>query len=1181
MEGGQPMKQSIALCMVMLALITSQLFAEDNLVRGFQTPPAEARPWVYWFWLDGNLTRVGIDADLEAMKKQGIGGVLIMEVDQGIPKGPAPILSEKWFELYQYMLKRAAELGIAVNMNNDGGWTGSGGPWITPELSMKMVVWSEKHVDGPGRQTIRLEQPKTNLDFYQDIAVLALPVKSSCLHMSGVKLFTGDERKPIESFVLTDGNPGTAFTVPAVVKERHTIGTLWIEFPKPVSPASVFLAFDAYGSSVSAELAYSRDGTQYKELRSFRLEWPVTLVNVPVVQARYFRLTLTAPFSWRGNPQYEGGFPLGEISFRNTPGIEDLSQKAAYISRNHLYAVSTPEVKEGIDVGSIRNVTSYFKNTDNTLVWDVPAGHWVIVRLGYTTTGKTNHPSPKEALGLECDKLNRRAVKHHFDSFIGRLLKLQPPQGKALRFLHVDSWEVGSQNWTEGFREEFRKRRGYDLLSYLVALTGRVVGNADITERFLWDFRRTIADLLLENYAAYLAELAEQHGLKFSVEAYDNGPLDNIPYAGRSHMPISEFWTNPMPSGRREVNKTMASAGHVYGHPIIGAEAFTAFPAHGKWQTYPFRLKPLADDIFSLGVNLFIFHRYAAQPWLHLAPGMTMGPWGIHFERTNTWWDLSRGWLDYLARCQYLLQQGQFIADIAYLTSEGAPNAFSLEDLTPAPPPGYDFDIIPPEVLLKAGTRIDNGSLVLPSGMRYHVLVLPQGKVMTPRLLRRIRDLVEQGLTIVGGPPSSSPSLENYPACDKEVTELARQIWGAVDGSQITDNILGRGRVVWGKPLPRVLRELGLSPDIACVDAMPGEQIKYIHRRVNNTEVYFVTNATPQERTFNCSFRVESRAPQFWWPDTGRIEKAAVYDEESTDLDARFSPYNRGKGRIRVAFRLAPYGSVFVVFPDDSKVSENRILSLRRDDVEIGNLTATSAVELLRDDGLVRVRQDGDDLVLEVGRAGKYSLKTGTGREYTVQVKELAPALPLDGKWELAFQPGRGAPEKIELNKLISWTEHPDPGVRYFSGVGTYRTIFELPADYLQPDQKLYLSLGQVFVVAEVRLNSKTVGNLWMPPFTVDITDYARQGQNVLEVSVANLWVNRLIGDEQLPPDSQWENGHLKEWPEWVWKDERSPTGRIAFATWKHWSKEDPLTPSGLIGPVRILTTKLIKIAAR
>ena len=545
-----------------------------------------------------------------------------------------------------------------------------------------------------------------------------------------------------------------------------------------------------------------------------------------------------------------------------------------------------------------------------------------------------NHPAPQESLGLECDKLSKKAVEAHFAGLIGKLLEDQAAVGgKALTMTHIDSWEVGSQNWTPGFREEFQKRRGYDLLPYLAVLTGRAVESREISERFLWDLRRTVGDLLLENYAAHMREISHQHGLTLSIEGYGGGPFDDVAYGGRADVPMCEFWSG-VPAWWDFLMgwcKEMASAGHIYGQPIIAAESFTAEPESAKWQSHPFRMKPLGDLAFTLGVNRFVFHRYSMQPWLDRKPGMTFGPFGIHYERTNTWWEQSRAWNTYLARCQSMLQSGQFVADVAYLGSENSPNSFpKRESMDPVIPPGYDFDDLPPEVLLKQMT-VRDGRLVLPSGMSYRILVLPPGRTITPALLGKIKELVVAGATVVGPRPASSPSLADYPRCDAEVQQLAAELWGDCDGVSITENRYGKGKVVWGKPLADVLAGLDARPDFACLGVTPGEEIRYIHREIDGDDLYFVASALPEARRFLCTFRVKGKRPELWWPDTGRIEPIAVYDERADST--------------MVPLALDPCGSVFVVFRGSAASLTDRVISLRRNGVELSGLAPTPAPE--------------------------------------------------------------------------------------------------------------------------------------------------------------------------------------------------------------------------------------------
>lgn len=1132
-----------------------------SLDEAFQNPPHDAWPWVYWFVADGNLTREGITADFEALHRVGIRGVLHMETNQFVPTGPVRALTPQWRELMQHAIQEATRLGITFNLNNDGGWCGSGGPWITPELSMQMLVWSEVDVQGPKTLAQKLAQPKTVRNYYEDIAVLAFPTPAA----EGVRMadcspqFTyGLDRQPLDDAKLTDGNPGTVTILP-LPEEGHP-QYLNIDFPEPFTAQAVSIALDPWETLIEASLEVSDDGQTYRTLRPMIVHYPYCSINFEKVTSRHFRIVAQSLGDWF-HEQSGHGIPLGEVELHACPRIEEIPGKALYIHGAEFpdEPVMTPEM-----VFHPARVLNLSSKTDagGTLTWDVPEGKWTVLRLGHTSTGKMNHPAPQESLGLECDKLSKKAIEVHFAGLVEKVLDDQKASGaKALTMTHIDSWEVGSQNWTPGFREEFHKRYGYDLLPYLPVLTGRAAESRDVSERFLWDVRRLVADMLLENYAGHMRELAHQHGLTLSIEAYDGGPLDQVPYGGRADVPMSEFWTGQK---TETWNKEMASAAHVYGRPVVAAEAFTAEPKDAKWQNHPYRLKPLGDLAYTQGINRFVFHRYAAQPWLNRAPGMTMGPWGIHYERTNTWWEQSKAWISYLARCQALLQQGQFVADVAYLGSENAPNAFpTREHLDPALPPGYDFDELPPEVLLKQAS-VRDGRVVLRSGMSYRILVLTPGRTMTPALLHKIKDLVEAGATIVAGFPSHSPSLAGYPQCDLEVQRLASEIWGDCDGISIAEHTYGKGKVICGKPLEQVLKEAHTPPDFACHQVTVGEEIRYIHRNVSGDDVYFVASAVPETRRFLCTFRVQGKRPEIWRPDTGRIETVRVYDE--------------GLDNTRIPLTLDPSGSAFVIFHAKSNALPNRVISIRHDGVEISGLASTPAPEtqLLHEACLVR----SDDALptafqIEVAHAGTYELHCANGAVQKVVAPAPPPAIEIRGPWNLSFPKGWGAPEQVMLPELISWTDHANSGVKYFSGTATYRRRFEVSTLDLRNDCGLYLDLGCVEVMAEVMLNGHDLGIFWKPPFRAEVTRILRAGANDLEVRVVNLWPNRLIGDEQLPDDCQWSKQRwgevLSKFPDWLLQNKPRPSERLTFTTWKHWRKDDPLLDSGLLGPVRIV----------
>lgn len=1125
--------------------------SQEAMETGFITPPNSAKPWVYCFWLEGNVTREGITADLEAMQRAGIGGLLFMDGDMGNPKGTHRFMSESWRTMFKYMVSEAHRLELKINLNNDPGWAGSGGPWVKPKQASQKVVISETIIRGPVHFDAVLAQPPTTQGFYRDIAVLAYPAPA--LNAKG-KFYRIENFNSTKSFA---GGQDFAGVVP------------WPRFI------------------------------------STNPQWPIIPDSQCIVATKV--QNLTARMDQRGQLQ-----------------------------------------------------------------WDVPDGRWLVLRVGHTLAGGTTRSSQPEATGLECNKLSKSAIEAHFSAMVGKLLKdVGQLAGKTLVSIHIDSWEAGSGNWTDGFREEFRRRRGYDLLPYLSTLNGLVVNSLEESERFLWDYRETVSEMLLENYAGHLKELAHKKGLRLSIEAYD-GTSDDLRYAGRADEPMCEFWQRGCYSGLplSDLVEEISSAAHVYGHRIIGAEAFTSW--RGDFLDYPATLKPLGDWAFCAGVNRFYYSEWIMQPWPDRVPGVSFLFIGTVFHRSLTWWDQSRAWNEYVARCQYMLRQGQFVADVCFVAPEGAPYRFvapipeSVRGLIPDRP-GYNFDGCPAELVLN-GMKVLGGRIVLPSGMSYSMLVLPtynaddkpvmhvennyvytvsplpKVQTMTPQLLRKIKKLVEDGATVLGTRSLKSPSLVGFPECDQELTRLADELWGknaGYDGSG--EHCVGKGRVIWGTTPEHVLADMHLPPDFSC-DSLIRGKMNYTHRRTDDgMDIFFVVNKVDALTQGMCVFRAATGQPELWWPQTGRIEPIAVYEQT--------------QGVTRVPLRLDPYESVFIVFRP-ARVAFDPVISVTRDGRSVlspksfftkivvhkavyGMLgdpaktrDVTSKVQAIVDDGEIEfpanrlgegddpapmmrktlqvdytldgdprkvIALDGEnacledvnapqptvsvqrttngDLMLEAWQNGQYELKTTLGRALRCTVKSLTKPLEITGPWDLCFPSNCGAPAHVTLNKLISWNEYPDTGVKYFSGTATYSKTFNLPENLVGKDKRLYLDLGKVAVMVEVKFNGQNLGILWTSPFCVDVTDAVKPGANTLEVKVVNLWVNRLIGDEQLPEDSErMSNSSLKTWPSWVIEGKPSPTGRFTFASWRLWRKNDPLVESGLLGPVTLHVTQIAKL---
>ncbi|HTY86830.1 MAG TPA: glycosyl hydrolase [Candidatus Acidoferrum sp.] len=740
---------------------------------------------------------------------------------------------------------------------------------------------------------------------------------------------------------------------------------------------------------------------------------------------------------------------------------------------------------------------------DGTLEWDAPAGAWTIIRFGHTTTGRTNGTAPASGQGLECDKLSRAAVDAFWAGYPAQITAIAGTNtGRTFQRLELDSYEAGPQDWTPALRELFRQHCGYDLLPWLPALTRRTVQSPELTARFLYDWSRTVSDLFRENYFNGLGELTRKAGMQFLLEPYATGPdepFDTLAVSDTADLLMCEFWQKPADWGWDSV-KPIASAAHTLGKPLVLAEAFTGQPQYA-WQQDPYALKSTGDRAFCLGVNQLVLHASPHQPWKDAAPGMTMGWWGTQFGRGQTWWEHGGPeWIEYLSRCQFLLQQGRFVGDLCYLTAGR---------MTPKLPAGYDGDTCGERELVMR-LSVQDKRLVLPDGMSYRVLVLPEQKLMTPEVARTVRELVKAGATVLGPKPAGSPSLQNYPACDREVAEIADEVWGDCDGVNVREHGYGQGKVIWGKPLALVLLQMGIEPDVRLAQ----DPLLWIHRRMSDTDFYFISNPQDQPVETLISFRVDGKVPELWHPDTGSIEPAPGWQ--------------RVAGRTLTTLQLDPGGSVFVVF--------------RR-------------------------------------------AATDTGPGLVPPAKIMLNVLEVAGPWKVEFQAGRGAPGKISLDRLISWTDNPDPGVKYFSGTAVYRASFKVTRGFIPPDSRAWLDLGDVKNVASVRLNGKDLGTLWKPPFRVDATPALKPGQNRLEVKVTNLWPNRMIGDEQEPDDCEWGNVEsfryvpgnpaigrpLLRIPRWLQDGTPRPAkGRQAFTTFKFFTRDSPLLESGLLGPVKL-----------
>jgi hypothetical protein len=1068
-------------------------FAQDGLEKRFANPPDGTKPRCYWYWLDGHISKEGITRDLEAMKRVGIGEGYIGIINGQSGSAPNPdlkSLSDEWWGYIEHAVREGGRIGVDIGLFNCPGWSQSGGPWIKHGQAMRYVTQQEMRVAGGKHFEGKLPQP--NGDF-QDLAVLAFPAPAH------------------------DADDAAA----RGAKMTREPKAVTFEFAAPFEARSL-VVHPSKQVRVEAELQVSDDGQQFKPLRKFVIDrhnlsvqvGPVPLapiaISFPAVSARYFKLVFSGPCE------------LGNVVLSSAARLESYSEKQlAKVFQDPLppadfYTWQTqtePDSKDlMIQAEAVLDISKQM-NKDGVLSWDVPQGNWIVLRTVLMPTGTKNTPAPSDATGLEVDKMNREALKAHFNAYLGKLVARMPAKDrKAWKHVVADSYETGPQNWTDGMAADFRKCYGYDPLPYLPVLTGRIVGSAEMSDRFLWDLRRMVADRISRDYVGGLRDLCHENGLKMWLENYGHWgfPGEFLQYGGNCDEISGEFWVGGN-LGSIEL-RDASSAAHTYGKPVVFAEAFTGGPA---FESTPASLKARGDWSFCEGVNQFVLHVYVHQPWEDKRPGVDAG-FGTEFNRHNTWFEYSGAWIDYLRRCSVMLQAGKHVADVAYYIGEDTPKMAGSR--RPELPVGYNYDYINAEVIEKS-LKVSKGRFVLPDGMSYSLLVLPEKTSMRPAVLKKIRDLVKDGGTVLGPMPTKSPSLQNYPACDAEVAGLASELWG-------------KGQVLTHTDLKTALVKLGIGPDVTC----PGD-VLWTHRRDGDTDIYFLSNQRGDVRTEQIGFRAGGRAPEFWWPETGRRERPAVYEA--------------GENLVTVPVPFGPNTSVFVVFREKARTDSLVAATVDGKSVfEVQPLNQNGQLPEIK--GLPAELTFGDDgkLNLLAYRSGSFEVKTAAGVTRKLEVAAVPAPVELGGPWQVSFDAKAGGPEKpVTFEKLEDWSKRPEEGIKYYSGTAVYRKTFDLPAEFSRRNSvgnaKLHLDLGEVRDMVRVRVNGKDAGTVWKPPYRLDMTGLVKDGKNMLEIDVVNTWFNRLIGDAQ-----------------------PGVGNKVSFTTFRRSDPKCPLKPAGLIGPV-------------
>ena len=1105
--------RKLAIAMAMFLVLTGGILAAqggnliDEMAGNFRTPPDSAKPWAYWVWLNGNVTKEGITKDLEEMKKKGINGVLIFQAgDRGTPPG-VQFLGPQWHEMFQHTLREAARLNMSVSMGICDGWN-AGGPWITQDQANKKLVYSELQVDGAKKLDRLLPLPPVIDNYYHDVAVLAIPEKPTRPVAPAVVTASST----LEGYVgewnfypqdVVDGDPSSYWS--SEKKALNPIDPMWLafEYTDPLAANGIYVHPGPDSGPRECEVQSSVDGEKFTTVSRFTLEkGQGKRVTFPAVRSRHFRLLMTSAY---GTPVQVAEAAL--LRQGDEPVLRHGVKWWWFKSGNRAFwyypqqgpaALEEEYPEDGaVDyrLKDVVNLTSSL-DADGHLTWNVPPGRWTVLRFGYTLEGQPIRSSSRNApRGYEADMLDRAGIESHIEHAATPVLAdVAATHTSVLKYLHIDSYELGANlrgqqpQWSRAFGEEFKKHRGYDLIPYLPTLARRIADSREVTDRFLFDVRWTIGDLMAEQFWIPFGELAHQRGVKIESEtgygSYPYPHIDSLRCAGNNDLPMGEFWfgTDIMSQLNHwgNVLRTEASAAHIYGRPVVMAESFTTWT---HWQEYPESLKPAGDEAFLDGLNRMAFHQYTAQPMLDMKPGWQYGA-GTHFDRNITWWEEARGYFDYLSRCQFLLQQGQFQADALYFYGEGVSKFVpSHEFLRPTLPQGYDFDAINAELVLH-GLAVEHGRWTLPSGMSYRVLVLPVDGVMSPAVLRRIRELVEEGGIVAGAKPQRAPGLQSYPHSDEEIKALAAEMWGNVDGAKTKTRDLGKGRIYSVASLGEVFAKERIAPDFAFNGGAKGTELGFLHRSTDDSEMYFVSNRKDREEKVECTFRVAGKRPKLWNAVTGESRPAVAFKQAG--------------GLTTIPLRFDPYGSMFLIFREP-----------------IG---------------------------ADVQGEGSTNFPT-----YSKDTE-------IQGPWAVSFDPKWGGPSNVEFDKLQSWTTRPEDGIKYYSGTATYRKTFDLPPALQGSNVRITINLGVMKYVAQVRLNGKDFGTVWTKPFRIDITDAVKPSGNVVEIDVANLWPNRIIGDSLLPPARRFTHTNIV------------------------YTQDTPLWESGLLGPVEL---ELIEVAGK
>jgi alpha-L-rhamnosidase len=1116
----QAFKASLALG----ALIAASPILADELEDAFKNPPQSARPRVWWHWMNGNITKDGIAKDMAWMKRIGIGGLQNFDANLQTPTivdKRLVYMTPEWKDAFAFAANEADRQGLELTIAASPGWSETGGPWVKPEDGLKKLVWSETTIAGGKPFTGKLaappqitgpfgtlrpaggieellggDAPKTPPQHYGDIKVLAFPAAASA-QLLPVSAQDG-LGNALDAPKLADGDLKQGVDIARGSAGANPVVTLDYGTPVTARTLSMFApgaAMMFVGALYSPRLEASDNGKDWRKVIDFETAQVTSTYAFAPTTARYFRVEFetkkgiglqmgaSAPgiamggdmFADMGKAMMSKPLAVGDLRLFGEPRVDRFETKAGFALTQDYFALANPnDGANGIVPGSVIDLTSKM-NADGTLNWTPPplrnGAQWRVLRFGYSLLGTTNHPAPPEATGLEVDKFDGAAVRRYIEHYISMYKDASGGLiGKrGVQAILTDSIEVGAANWTPKMIEQFKKLRGYDPTPYMPALTGVLVGNRADSDKFLYDYRRTLADLMASEHYGTVAAVAHENGLKVYGEALeDHRPSLGDDIAMRSHadIPMAAMWTHTRKDGPRLSYiadiKGAASVAHIYGQNLVAAESMTA--SMNPWYYSPNDLKRIIDLEFVTGVNRPVIHTSVHVPVDDKKPGLSLFIFGQYFNRNESWAEMAKPWVDYLSRNGLMLQQGRNVADVAYFYGEEAPLTGLYGDKRVADAPTANaYDFVNADALTEALSN-DGADVVAKGGARYRAIYLGgSSRKMTLPTLRRLAALVEGGATVVGKAPEGNPSLGG------DATEYATLVTKLWPGGG--DTTVGKGRVVASSDIKAALAKIGVAPDFRYSGSLEGADIPFLHRKLADGDSYYLVNRNDRVETIEARFRVTGKTPELWHAETGTSEAVS---------------YRTENGETIIPLTLAADESVHVVFR---------------------------------------------------------KMATSDSRA----IKKLVPTLlaTLTGPWSVAFQPDRSAPATANLPKLAPLNEHADPGIRYFSGIATYSKDFNTPKGW-KPGQPLWIDLGEVKELAEVSVNGKPAGAAWHAPYRVDIGSTAKPGKNTLEVRVANLWVNRLIGDAQ--PGAK----------------------KITFTALPTYRADAPLRPSGLIGPVTL-----------